>query len=156
MGVELSLRMVNTNDSQFKLLKLNDIFIVAGLSAIKQKQWNLQNRGANKYILNDYNLRYTNRLMKRRLLPVSCWHEQKDLCTLHKLLNNAYDIKTFTYVSPKLVKSRSSSGLILQPHFSRTLSFKNSYFNRVTSSWNALPEPIRTAKTFRWQSIYVA
>ena len=88
------------------------------------------------------------RLMKLSLLPVSCWHEQKDLCTLHKLLNNAYDIKTSTYVSPKLVKSRTSSGLILQPHFSRTLSFKNSYFNCVTSSWNALTEPTRSAKTF--------
>ena len=103
---------------------------------------------ATKYILNDYNLCYTDRLMKLSLLPVSYWYEQKDLCTLHKLLNNAYDIKTSTYVSPKLVKSRTSAGLILQPHFSRTLSFKNSYFNRVTSSWNALPEPIRSAKTF--------
>ena len=105
-------------------------------------------RRATKYILNDYNLRYTDRLMKLSLLPVSYWHEQKDLCTLHKVLNNAYDIKTSTYVSPKLVKSRTSSGLILRPHFSRTLSFNNSYFNRVTSSWNALPEPIRSAKTF--------
>ena len=32
------------------------------------------------------------------------------------------------------VKSRTSSGLILQPHFSRTLFYKNSYFNRVISS----------------------
>ena len=93
-------------------------------------------------------LSYPDRLMKLCILPVSYWHEQKDLCTLHKLLKNAYDIKTSTYVSPKLVKSRTSSGLVLQPHFSRTLSFKNSYFNRVTSSWNALPEPIRSAKTF--------
>ena len=35
-----------------------------------------------------------------------------------------------------------------QPHFSRTLSYKNSYFNRITNSWNALPEPIRSVKTF--------
>ena len=105
-------------------------------------------RRATKYILNDSNLCYTDRLMKLGLLPVYYWHEQKDLCTLHKLLNNAYDIKTSTYVSSKLVKSRTSSGLILQPHFSRTLSFTNSYFNRVASSWKALPEPIRSFKTF--------
>ena len=105
-------------------------------------------RRALKYILNNYNLCYTDRLMKLSVLPVSYWHEQKDHCILHKLINNVYDIKTSTFVSPKLVKSRTSSGLILQPHFSRTLSFKNSYFNRVTSSWNALPEPIRSAKTF--------
>ena len=46
--------------------------------------------------------------MKLSLLSVPYWHEQKDLCTLHKLLNNAYDIKTSIYVSPKLVKSRTS------------------------------------------------
>ena len=51
-------------------------------------------RRATKYILSNYNLCYTDRLMKLNLLPVSYWHEQKDLCTLHKLLNNAYDIKT--------------------------------------------------------------
>ena len=105
-------------------------------------------RRATKYIhvLNDYNLYFilTDLSNSAFYLYPTRIHEQKDLCycTLHKLLNNAYDIKTSTYVSPKLVKSRTSSGLILQPHFSRTLSFENSYSNCVTSSWNTLPEPI--------------
>ena len=45
------------------------------------------------------------------------------------MLNNGHDIKTSIYISHKLDKSLTSSGLILQRHLSRTLTYKNSYFN---------------------------
>ena len=70
--------------------------------------------------------------------------------TVHKLVNNAYDATLKLHrpymFSPKLVKSRTACS-ILQPNFSRTLSYKHSYFNRITSLWSALAEPIST-KTF--------
>ena len=57
----------------------------------------------------DYNLCYIDRPVKLSLLPISYRHEQRDLCILHKLLNNAYDIKTSIYVSPKtILKERLS------------------------------------------------
>ena len=83
-----------------------------------------------RYILNDYNFLC--------FLLVSYWHEQKDLCTLHKLLNNAFGIKTSIYVSPKHVKSRTSS---------RTLSYKHSYltallaYGRLNPNLDDLPKP---------------
>ena len=80
----------------------------------------VQRRAATKYILNDHNLCYTDRLMKLSLLPISYWHEQKDLCTLNKLLSNAYEIKTSTYVSAKLVKESH----VIRPTFTTPL-FKN-------------------------------
>ena len=113
-------------------------YLHKGMATLERVQ-----RRATKYILNDYNLCYTDRLVRLSLLPVSYYRMNKKTSVLYISCSIMPTTSKLLPTSlPNLLRVVPHPGLILQPHFSRTLSFKNSYFNRVTSSWNALPEPI--------------
>ena len=106
-------------------------------------------RRASKSILNDYNSKCKDRLVKLNLLPVNCWHEYKDLIYLHKYLNEPSTTDASRYVSPKVASAtRSKSNVLLQSGFPRTQTFKSSYFNRKVDLWNSLPGSVTSLNSF--------
>lgn len=108
-------------------------------------------RRATKFILgytND-NLTYKDRLVTLKLLPISYWHELKDLVFFFKLINGFYDIDISQFVSPKIVvrSTRSSSSLDYIVPKCKTSLFQKSYFVKTVKLWNNLPHTTRTCQS---------
>ena len=84
--------------------------------------------------------------MKLNLLPVSYWHEIRDLVFFFKAINGIYNIDITEFVQPKVItrSTRHSCSLDYQPLKCRTSLFQRSYFNRTVELWNSLSLSIRT------------
>ena len=105
-------------------------------------------RRATKYILNlnwKSDLNYRERLLKSNLLPLSYWHEIKDLTFYFKCRMGLYKVPINSYVKPRPVirATRNSSPSELLVPNCRTKLFQTSYFNRIPKLWNALPSSTR-------------
>lgn len=103
----------------------------------------LQHR-ATKYILNlncQDDLGYRERLLKSDLLPISYWHEMKDLIFYFKCSIGFYNvsINDFVKTSQSTRSLRNSSSLDLFVPKCRTKLFQTSYYNRIPKLWNNLP-----------------
>lgn len=108
-------------------------------------------RRATRFILNcsfDVSKRpnYKARLISLRLLPLSYWHEYRDLCFFYKCMNGYYNININSYISLVSSRTRSASKNNLRPNQFRTSLFRDSFFNRIVTLWNALPVDIRTTQ----------
>ena len=105
-------------------------------------------RRATKYILNTKwqdNITYQERLHKLKLLPLSYWHELKDLIFYYKCRSGQYSFPISNYINPKSTRlTRHCSSLDLTVPKCRTKLFQASYFNRITKLWNNLPDSART------------
>ena len=116
---------------------------IGGLRIIEGVQ-----RRATKYILGypDALIPYKERLIKLNLLPVSYWHEIRDLVFFFKVINGIYNIDITEFVQPKIIirSTRHSCSLDYQPLKCRTSLFQRSYFNRTVKLWNSLSSSIRT------------
>jgi len=106
---------------------------------------------ATRFILNcsfDVSKRpsYQAHLISLRLLPLSYWHEYRDLCFLYKCMNGHYNIDIDNYITLVSSRTRSASRYNLHPKNFRTSLFRDSYFNHIVILWNVLPVTIRTAQ----------
>ena len=100
-------------------------------------------RRATKFILGSpsASLPYNERLLKLNLLPVSYWHELKDLVFFFKAVNGHYNIDITKFIQPKVIvrSTRNSSSLDYLISKCKTSTFQESYFIRTVKLWNSLP-----------------
>ncbi len=105
-------------------------------------------RSATRFILGYPELDYKERLSQLHLLPLSYRRERLDMRFLYKCFNSEFDIDISQFVhvvhSGRPTRSNNNSKN-LRPILCRTECFKRSYFNRVTNTWNCIPEHCRVA-----------
>lgn len=108
-------------------------------------------RRATRFILNcSYKVcerpDYKSRLALLKLLPLSYWHEFRDICFYYKCINNYYNISIDNYTSLVTGRTRSANILNLRANRFRTSLFGDSFFNRIVPLWNNIPSDIRKIK----------
>ena len=114
-------------------------------------------RRATKFILQNYELSYLERLRKLNLLPISYWLEIKDLIFFFKCKQGLYDLDISSFVtfsSHRSSRTRSSKDNLLQVNPCKTSLFRNSFFNRIVFLWNNLSPIIRnfsSVSSFKFQ-----
>ena len=88
---------------------------------------------------------YHERFSRLNLLPLTYWHEVKDLIFYFKCRHGNYTLRIDDYVKPKGTRltRQSSDQDVLIPKCCTKL-FQFSYFNRIAKLWNTLPESTRT------------
>ena len=105
-------------------------------------------RRATKFILKDYESSYPDRLKKLNLIPLSYWHEIKDIIFFYKCKSGLYELDTNQFINQPLHHStRSSSGDFLRPNLCKTSLFRDSYFNRIVFLWNNLSSGIKASSS---------
>ena len=107
-------------------------------------------RRATKFILQNYELSYLERLRKLNLLPISYWLEIKDLIFFFKCKQGLYDLDISSFVtfsSNRSSRTRSSKDNLLQVNPCKTSLFRNSFFNRIVFLWNNLSPIIRNSSS---------
>jgi hypothetical protein len=107
-------------------------------------------RRATKFILQNYELSYLERLRKLNLLPISYWLEIKDLTFFFKCKQGLYDLDISSFVtfsSNRSSRTRSSKDNLLQVNPCKTSLFGNSFFNRIVFLWNNLSPIIRNSSS---------
>lgn len=108
-------------------------------------------RRATKFILQNYELSYPERLRELKLLPISYWLELKDLIFFFKCLHGLFDfdISQFVTFSSNVVsRTRSNQQKMLKSNPCRTSLFRDSFFNRIVFLWNSLPLETRECSVF--------
>jgi len=105
-------------------------------------------RRATRFILGKEYSKH-DRLSKLNLLPLQYRREIHDLVFFFRCFKNMYSLDILDFVSFRTCNKplRKIDYLTLNVPFSRTESFKNSYFIRVCRSWNELPLNIRKSNT---------
>jgi hypothetical protein len=66
-------------------------------------------RRATKFILKDYESSYPDRLKKLNLIPLSYWHEIKDIIFFYKCKSGLYELDTNQFINQPLHQSTRSS-----------------------------------------------
>ena len=105
-------------------------------------------RRVTKFILNTHwqeDISYHEHLSRLNLLPLTYWHEVKNLIFYFKCRAGHYTSPIADYVKPKGTRltRHSSDEDVLIPKC-RTKLFQFSYFNRIAKLWNTLPVSTRT------------
>ena len=96
-------------------------------------------RGATKFILDDYNMDYKLRLTNLKLLPLMYIYELTDILFAIKSLKRRtsnFDISQYLQFNEST--TRSSNTKICHKIYNNTIT-ANSYFCRLPRLWNALP-----------------
>ena len=107
-------------------------------------------RRVTKFVLQNYELYYLERLRKLNLLPISYWLEINDLIFFFKCKQGLYylDISSFvTFSSNRSSRTRSSKDNLLQVNSCKTSLFRNSFFSRIFFLWNNLSPIIRNCSS---------
>ena len=97
-------------------------------------------RRATKYILNNYDLSYKQRLQQLHMLPLMYTYELNDLMLLIKTLkfpSTHFDIGKYIQFSNHSTRAASTHKLSHRRAISSC--YHNSYFNRIIRLWNCLP-----------------
>ena len=118
-----------------------------------QRLESLQRR-ATKFILNlnwQDNVSYRDRLKKLNMLPLTYWHEFKDLLLYFKCRTGHFNMNITDFIKPKNIirSTRNNSHLDVFIPKCRTKLFQASYFNRLPKLWNNLPLLIRSSYSLR-------
>lgn len=102
-------------------------------------------RSMSKFLLNNFDISYSQRCNDLRILPLSFRREINDLLFIFKCMygNFNVDFNEFCVREPS-TNLRSSNGILLSLNLVRTETFMHSYFNRVVHLWNILPLSIRS------------
>jgi len=110
-------------------------YLIKDIKTIEQLQ-----RRATKFILNDYESDYYNRLLRLNLLPIMYIFELSDIMFAIKSLkapSSNFDITK--YISFNVGPTRSASQAKLKHVTVLNNKARHSYFNRLPRLWNALP-----------------
>jgi hypothetical protein len=100
-------------------------------------------RRATKYILNDYNSEYNDRLTLCNLLPLSLRRDFLDGVFLYNIINDLSLAKINVQFMVDTHRSRQNDDLMLVRYNSNTLCYDKFFTNRIVRIWNALPHDIR-------------
>ena len=95
---------------------------------------------ATKFILNNYDLSYRQRLEQLHLLPLMYTYELNDLMFFIKTLkfpSTHFDISEYLQFVDH--NTRSASTHKLSHHRIKSSSYHTSYFNRIIRLWNSIP-----------------
>ena len=87
---------------------------------------------------------YKERLLQTNLLPLTYWHEIKDLLFIHGCLNGKYNINIHSFVklAPESNLRNSCPNNFTIPRC-RTKYFQQSFFIRSCRLWNSLPKELK-------------
>ena len=105
-------------------------------------------RRATKFILNTHwqeDISYHERLSRLNLLPLTYWHEVKDLIFYFKCRAGHYTLPIADYVKPKgtrLTRHSSDQDVLIPKCCTKLCQF--SYFDRIAKLWNTLPASTHT------------
>ena len=100
----------------------------------------LVQRRATKFIVNNNDMDYRNRLLSLKLLPLMMEYEIADIMFLVKCLKSSSDhFNICDFVEFCAHSTRGSSSLKLKHKLCRTHLDRNFYFNRIPRLWNSLP-----------------
>ena len=106
-------------------------------------------RSMSKFILSNWEASYVERCQDLKLLPLSFRREITDLSFLYKILHSLVDVDfndVVHFTDPSHLRS-ANNGPVLSTPFTRTETFKGSYFNRISHLWNSLPLHIRQSNS---------
>ena len=111
--------------------------LLKDISALERIQ-----RRATKYILNDYNSNYRDRLLSLNFLPLMMQLELFDILFFIRCLKDPdtsqeFSIHSFVQFSDR--NTRSSSHLKLKHFLSKSTTEGHLFFNRLPRLWNSLP-----------------
>ena len=112
---------------------------------------------ASKFILNLPFLcyeSYRERLIALELMPLSYWHEYFYMLHFYKAVTGQLNISKYILSQPlysQRTTRSSSTGVYFRPRICKTQTYQNSFFIRVTRTWNALPVNLRTITINLWQ-----
>ena len=124
----------------------NEVWALSTIGSLTNVE-SLQRR-VTKFILNTHwqeDISYHERLSRLNLLPLTYWHEVKDLIFYFKCRAGHYTKTIADYVKPKGTRftRHNSDQDVLIPKC-RTKLFQFSYFNRIAKLLNTLPVSTRT------------
>jgi len=112
------------------------------IDKLERIQW----RGT-KFILGKRNFTYDERLKCLNLLSLEKRRYLFDVTFLYKALNGYLNVDVFPFLNfysqDDARKFRHVDDYSLKTNFSRTTTFKNTYFNRILEMWNSIPLDIR-------------
>jgi hypothetical protein len=116
-------------------------------------------RSATRYILQQPDLDYKDRLKELKLLPLTYRREYLDTCMFYKCMNglqilNINDYVQFTNENAAFTRTRLDKSRLRVPK-TNTVLYQRTYFNRIVHIWNTLPESIRSnneTNTFKKQA----
>jgi hypothetical protein len=93
---------------------------------------------------------YKERLLHLNILPINYWFEYLDLVFLFKCVHGSIKVDISQYVNFTEGRSRrGKTGLYLDSQYARTSCYRDIYFMRITNLWNAIPEALISAGTFK-------
>lgn len=110
-------------------------YLIKDIKALEAVQ-----RRSTKFILQDYDMDYKNRLKKLNMLPLMMYFELADIMFFVKSIKaptNRFDINKF--ISFSSTSTRYATNLKLNHCFSSSNHARHFYFNRLPRLWNALP-----------------
>ncbi len=109
-------------------------------------------RSMTRYILGyPESATYRDRCVDLNILPLSYRREINDLLFLFRSMHGYYDVnvhQNLEFVSTNSRLRSGSEGTLLRNQLVSTDRFKYSFFNRVTRTWNGLPESLRNCTVF--------
>ena len=105
-------------------------------------------RRATRCICKNNELSYRERLQKLNLLPINHWLELLDLVFLFRCMHGLVKLNISNSVSFNQGRTRrSTAGVYPKTPRTRTSCFRDSYFNRIVSLWNSLPDTVKNCTT---------
>ena len=111
--------------------------LLKDISALERIQ-----RRATKYILNDYNSNYRDRLLSLNFLPLMMQLELFDILFFIRCLKDpdtSQEFSIHSFVQFSDCNTRSSSHLKLKHFLSKSTTEGHLFFNRLPRLWNSLP-----------------
>ena len=90
-------------------------------------------RRTTRFILNCSTIQVPVKSLK--LLPLSHWHEFRDICFFYKCMHNYYNINVNEYTNIFTGHTRNVINSDLRPNRVRTSLSRDSFFNRIVPLW---------------------
>ena len=106
-------------------------------------------RRATKFILNDYNSDYKERLAQTKLLPLSFYKEYRDMCFIYKGIHGYYKIDLNDHLTfqntlfQRTKHSQNKNEFKIRTPMGRTERRAAFFFIRIVIPWNSIPSKIR-------------
>ena len=107
-------------------------------------------RRATKYILNDCESNYKQRLQTSNMLPLLYYKEYRDSCFLYKCLHGYYNIDVYQYLQMTAKTQRRTRSTVddfkISINSARTEKAMEYFFYRVVKPWNIIPNHVRSTR----------
>ena len=119
-----------------------------GLTKTNRVKLERVQRATTRYILNFPSSSYSNRMSELNMLPLTLRRDMLDVKFFFKCLQDLNSLNVTDYVifscNSQVHTRNSCDPNLIKPPYCRTTTFRNSYFNRISYTWNEIPLSIRT------------